>query len=253
MITENIKYILGHRKNIAKACDYWYREWIKTNPQSYDANARKFLRKTMKRIKWRHDLSKFSFKEFMPYAENFFGDKKCCGKCKHFLNCEEIRVDLGYDSNADNCKSYRYELFDEAVEHHYKHNKHHWKYWCYDWWKRDAYPEYDLNYAKLSTPIEMPTEYLIEMICDWTAMSYSKGGTPQEYYLENYHRIELNRYTRYELEIKLGLLAYKGPICQGNEEFWMTIEELKEYGCKLNYILKPVTEKYNIDFDDYAI
>ena len=63
------------------------------------------------------------------------------------------------------------EDFELAWKHHYENNPHHPEYWIKD-----------------GEPVDMKIEYIVEMACDWIAMSYSKGGTALKY-LED-HREE---------------------------------------------------------------
>lgn len=55
--------------------------------------------------------------------------------------------------------------FDHAWIHHYENNMHHWDYW---------YHKDMMN--------KMPINYVIEMCCDWIAMSMVMGGTAIEWY-----------------------------------------------------------------------
>jgi phage-related protein len=82
-----------------------------------------------------HDLSKFSRKEFFPYAKKFFyrGEK-----------------------TADDEQKWKY-----AWLHHQRKNKHHWEYWVVDPNNKQALP--------------MPRKYLIEMVCDWHSFSRKWG------------------------------------------------------------------------------
>ncbi|MEO2204712.1 DUF5662 family protein [Paenibacillus pabuli] len=61
----------------------------------------------------KHDMSKFSPYEFIPYARKFFSNQKN----------EEIE------------KKWRY-----AWLHHQHHNKHHWEYWVVNHFEREALP-----------------------------------------------------------------------------------------------------------------
>lgn len=131
-----------------------------------------------------HDLSKFSLKEFIPYARNFCEDKDC-KRCDKYLNCDYNQIGLGSGKWAKQCHDYKYEEFEKACEHHYKNNKHHWNYWV----------------GK-----QMPERYIIQMICDWKAMSRKLGGTAQEFYYKNYDRIQLEIESRCLLEFHLGLI-----------------------------------------------
>lgn len=69
---------------------------------------------------------------------------------------------------SDEEKELSKEEFETAWRHHYTHNLHH-----YDWW-------YENN--KLDN---MPIMYVVEMICDWEAMSYKFGTNTKEWYYKN--------------------------------------------------------------------
>lgn len=55
--------------------------------------------------------------------------------------------------------------FDEAWKHHYTWNMHHW-----DWWYHSGIEN------------SMPFIFVIEMICDWMAMSYHFNNSTKEWY-----------------------------------------------------------------------
>lgn len=55
--------------------------------------------------------------------------------------------------------------FEKAWEHHYMNNLHHWDYW-----------------ARTNSIDRMPFEFVIEMCCDWIAMSIKFGGTAYSWY-----------------------------------------------------------------------
>lgn len=69
---------------------------------------------------------------------------------------------------SDEEKESSKEEFDIAWKHHYIYNLHH-----YDWW-------YENNKSD-----SMPVIYVIEMICDWEAMSYKFGTNTKEWYYKN--------------------------------------------------------------------
>lgn len=70
--------------------------------------------------------------------------------------------------------------FQDAWESHKKHNKHHWQ----------------------RIYIDGHIEDVVEMICDWMAMSMQFGGTAEEYYLKNRTEILLQDWqTKVVLEI----------------------------------------------------
>lgn len=158
-----LKYILEHKKNVFKTC--WKRGL--------------YLHA------FTHDLSKFRPSEFVPYANNFYGEKDC-KNCKSYMNCDYNQIGLGSGNFAKECKDYRYKKFDKAWDHHYKYNKHHWDHWI---GKR------------------MPHKYILQMICDWEAMALKFGDTAQQFYMNNYDKIDLTVESRCDLEFELGLIG----------------------------------------------
>jgi len=157
-----LKYILEHKKNVFKTC--WRRKL--------------YLHAIT------HDLSKLNPKEFIPYAEWFYGYHGI--KLEKEYNHEQLNNGMSCISNNYlECKR----NFDKAWEHHYQNNHHHWDYWL----------------DEKGVPQRMDSKYLNQMICDWEAMSLKFGGFAQEYYLNNYCKIKLEYNTRLLLEIMLGL------------------------------------------------
>lgn len=82
-----------------------------------------------------HDNSKFISEEFNAYADYFYGDKT-----------NDVVESFGY-----------------AWNHHQKNNPHHWQYWVL------------INDEDGIQCLDMPLEYIIEMICDWWSFSWVKG------------------------------------------------------------------------------
>lgn len=114
----------------------------------------------------KHDKSKYSEEEFEGYRQFFFPTKK-----------EEKNK----------------ELFDVAWNHHNKRNPHHWQYW--------------ILYNNKNTAIkvlEMPLEYILEMICDWISMSVKFNNLPSTWYEENREKILLADKTKEIVEKMLG-------------------------------------------------
>lgn len=66
--------------------------------------------------------------------------------------------------------------FDLAWKHHYTVNLHHWDHW-----------------VEIGRENEMPFTFVVEMVCDWQAMSYKFGGTAKEWYEKNKHTIILGK------------------------------------------------------------
>ena len=87
-----------------------------------------------------HDLSKYGFTEFFSSAKYFQGTRS--------------PIDVEKDQTG----------YSLAWQHHKGHNPHHWEYWI------------DNLGTKENTPIKIPYEYVIEMICDWlgAGIVYSK-------------------------------------------------------------------------------
>ncbi|WP_339146246.1 MULTISPECIES: DUF5662 family protein [unclassified Sutcliffiella] len=108
-----------------------------------------------------HDWSKFSPKEFLPYAKKFFY--------------------YGEKSAEDEL------IWKNAWLHHQHKNKHHWEYWVVDPKNKQALP--------------MPRKYLIEMVCDWRSFSRKWGRKVKYSTLDLTDKIVVHPDTRKELEI----------------------------------------------------
>ena len=128
-----------------------------------------------------HDLSKFSFTEFLPGAKYWQGTRS---------PNEMERETRGYSA---------------AWLHHKGRNRHHFEYW------RDVDPV-----THVYTPVKMPTKYLAEMFCDRVAASKIYQGKnykddyPLTYFLRGYAKREMHPETAATLEAWLTLLAEKG-------------------------------------------
>ncbi len=232
MYKEYFNYIMEHKKNVFKECINMF----KTLPK--DKHYRKYRLMILIHT-FTHDLSKFRPSEFIPYAEYFYGWHGV--RLEKMYNKEQITNGMScLSKNYLECKN----NFEEAWKLHYKRNKHHPEHW---------------NGRKISYI------HILQMICDLKAMSRKFGGTAQEYYLKNYNKWDLDRDSRYSLEVNLGLISkYNAPICECNQEYWMTIEELikdkenyfenniieskyKDVESYTNDLLKPACDKYNVN------
>lgn len=111
-----------------------------------------------------HDLSKYGPTEFLSSAKYYQGNRSP-------IDAEKEAI--GYSL---------------AWQHHKGHNPHHWEHWI------DNVGTYK------NTPIKIPYEYMVEMICDWVSASiiYSKVDVdfnkpypaPYDYYkAHTYERI----------------------------------------------------------------
>jgi hypothetical protein len=118
-------------------------------------------------IIWRgivHDLSKFSFFEWFPYAEKFYGDNVT----------EEVK-----------------ERYNRAWNLHKRRNPHHWQYWV----KRTA------SGRELIFP--MPDKYRKEMLADWISVSLVNGENPVVWYCKNSNKMKLHPETKNWIEEQL--------------------------------------------------
>lgn len=96
-----------------------------------------------------------------------------------------------------NNRSYQVvEEFNKAWLHHIHHNKHHWQYWVL---------------VSDDKCIEMPYEYVIEMICDWWSFSLNSSDEYEifNWYAEHEQRIKLHHNTRKLVTYILGELKKK--------------------------------------------
>ena len=83
-----------------------------------------------------HDASKYTDEEYKAYDDYFYGTKT-----------EKVKKD-----------------FDYAWLHHIHENPHHWQHWVL------------VNDDEGSYALEMPKEFVYEMICDWWSFSHKTGN-----------------------------------------------------------------------------
>ena len=83
-----------------------------------------------------HDTSKWSEEEYDAYDAYFYGKSKT----------QEVKDNFNY-----------------AWLHHIHENPHHWQHWVL------------INDEDGTKALEMPEEYVIEMICDWWSFSHKSG------------------------------------------------------------------------------
>lgn len=159
------KYIMEHKKNVFIECWQLGNSWFRQDKKiAFELYIHAFT----------HDLSKFSPKEFKAYAWKFYAPEQPTKKFLSLIGLSNICISR--EEVEDN--------FNQAWEHHYKHNKHHWNYW---------------------EGKDMPEKYIRQMICDWKAMSRKFGDTAQEFYMKNYDKINISHRSRLNLEFELGL------------------------------------------------
>lgn len=122
-----------------------------------------------------HDESKYSKEEYNAYDGWFYSEKRD-RKC--------------FEEN-----------FNRAWLHHIHNNPHHWQHWIL---VNDD--------AELGTiALEMPMEYVVEMICDWWSFSWEIGNLYEifSWYENNKEYIILHDNTRWEVEHILSAMKKK--------------------------------------------
>ena len=104
-----------------------------------------------------HDKSKYTEEEYSAYCNYFYPTKAC-------------------PANKD--------AFDLAWLHHQRENPHHWQYWVLI---------EDIGHI---TPLDMPVEYIVEMLCDWHSFSGTNPiSTAYKWYTDNKHCMRLSSKT----------------------------------------------------------
>lgn len=77
------------------------------------------------------------------------------------------------------------EEFKKAVKLHKRRNKHHLEYW----------------HREDGSAKKIPRKYILQMICDWRAMSNKfKNNTPRQFYEENKNNMVIHEQSRKDLE-----------------------------------------------------
>lgn len=114
-----------------------------------------------------HDASKSNKEEYEAYDKYFYGRNKSY----------QVMQDFNY-----------------AWLHHIHNNPHHWQYWILF----EDNPEGDKPYKCL----DMPYNYIIEMICDWWSFSWKTGNVYEmfSWYAKHKYIIKLSDKTRTTVE-----------------------------------------------------
>ena len=93
------------------------------------------------------------------------------------------------------------QAFNKAWLMHIHRNPHHWQHWVLI---NDEPDEGEIL-------IEMPYNYILEMICDWWAFSWAKGDLTEifKWYEEHKDYIKLHEASRRAVEINLAMIKEK--------------------------------------------
>lgn len=134
-------YITNHKNNVINAYDTAIRAFKEIFPNVYEDCTDNYIMSI--RIT-NHDSSKYSFEEFEPYRERFF----------------PVEREDGSEPDEDEVKR----NFELGWLHHVHNNPHHPEYWTL----------VDKGEIKI---YDMPDICIIEMLCDWMAMSKYYNST----------------------------------------------------------------------------
>ena len=147
---EYLDYINEHIKLVKKAFVLYFAPLMKINNVSTlisDQELRQAIVDLAKIIDT-HDASKFGDAEFDGY------------RAKYYPTTKELAGDDAYKGAVD-------ERYEECWKHHYQTNDHHPKYWVNP----------DSGIAR-----DMSLRAIVEMICDWEAMSLKFGNDCIKWY-----------------------------------------------------------------------
>jgi hypothetical protein len=163
---EYLAYIDEHVANVMKAYTQLF-AGIKDediNSLGLDiGECRVALRKLKKQIPL-HDASKYDDEEFYGYRARFHKTKK---------EEERLSQDELFAKDTE-------ENWDRAWTHHYKNNWHHPNAWI--WLDEDGKGSYIKRDTPRSEAIEMPLNYVLEMMCDWHAMDIKFNTKLKDWY-----------------------------------------------------------------------
>ena len=121
-----------------------------------------------------HDNSKYEEDEYEAYDKYFYGGNKSFDVVQNF---------------------------NKAWLKHIHRNPHHWQHW--------VLINDDPNEGEII--LDMPDEYIIEMICDWWSFSFKKGDLKEifNWYEEHEKYMKLSDYTRRRVCAILSLIKSK--------------------------------------------
>ena len=151
-------YLAQHKANVKKGFD-----WIHDNLPTIIANSIEYggVIDYEWQIGLNHDASKTDDDEYNAYDDYFYGNNRSFAVVQ---------------------------AFNKAWLFHIHRNPHHWQHWVL------LHDEPD----ETTECIEMPHNYVIEMICDWWAFSWKDGDRFEifDWYKEHKNYIMLHKNTR---------------------------------------------------------
>lgn len=148
-------------------------EWIAKNcPEIFPDDQFKSI------VEWQcvnaHDESKYDREEYAAYDAYFYGNNRS------YEVCDE---------------------FDKAWLRHIHKNPHHWQYWVL------LNDEKELGHKYL----EIPLNYIIEMICDWWSFSWKTGNLYEifDWYIKHRDNMQISYISQTKIEEILNLIRTK--------------------------------------------
>ena len=125
-------------------------------------------------IRYGHDASKSEPDEYVAYDKYFYGRNRSFAVVEHF---------------------------NQAWLMHQKRNPHHWQYWVL----------INDDPGEGMIILDMPYNYIIEMICDWWAFSWAKGDLREifKWYVAHKDYMKLSDKTRKIVDNILKTISHK--------------------------------------------
>lgn len=139
-----------------------------------------------------HDYSKNSEEEYDAYDRYFYGSRS-------YENTQE---------------------FNKAWLHHIHNNPHHWQHWILIQDDKD----------KGMVCLDMPDEYIIEMVCDWWSFSWKQQNLMEifNWYDERKDYIQLSVATRAKVELILKTLKESLESKKESVEAYLYVDPLRD-------------------------
>ena len=163
-------YLTGHVENVQKSWDWMLTnllplvdEWVAKN---YEGDESIIDIYGIRYLVNKHDASKWSKEEYLAYDAYFYGPPATRKSAKVVDD------------------------FNRAFLFHIHKNPHHWQYWV-------------LTHDDPATePLDMPLNYIFEMICDWWSFSWKSGELTEifDWYRDHEKHMILSKKTRKTVE-----------------------------------------------------
>lgn len=159
------EYLYAHINNVKRSWKEMLRPAILYNLDEFDCTVEDLTITDMCIEK--HDISKLSDDEFIPYLNYFYPEENQTKGDQDFIE----------------------EQFDYAWLLHQKRNPHHWQYYVL------------IKDSGKALLLDMPFEEICNMICDWHSFSAKDGtSTAYDWYSKNKDKMMLSNNTRKTVE-----------------------------------------------------